>query len=416
MTPPTPEDELDALTAELVQVQDQLLAMYDLSRTIRGHMEPQSLLVALMSEAIRLVHAAGGFALLEEDGHPPVVARSEGVALERQLLQDLVRDPQGDGAWPSGLVQRVTPLGRLLLVPLSLREHARAVLGLLRPPDHRFMAPDEKLAAAIASQAAAQLDGVLLYQASLRRQRMELEFDLARSIQQGLTPPVPTQCVGLDVFAESRAASIVGGDFFDFVASREGPLLCTFGDVAGKGIPAAMLVAMTRASVRAAARAGRFREPARVLERANADLEQDYGRLSLFATVLLACFEAAEGVLTLANAGHSPVMYRPAGGAARLVRADAPPLGVLEHWDGGDLSLPLGPGDALVVATDGFSEAENARSGEMFGYDRLLALVDRTAGQPAAEVGATFFEAVDAFCAGATAGDDQTLLVVRRLG
>jgi sigma-B regulation protein RsbU (phosphoserine phosphatase) len=406
------ETELDALAGELVEAQDRLLALYDLARTMRGFLEPEPLLEALVAEAMRLVGARAGAALLTREDQAPIVVASAGMPAESPALARLL----GDRGQAASVEQRVTAAGRWLLVPVPLRAANRALLVLLRDAGTRFMTPDEKLAAAIAGHAGSHLDGVLLHQESLHQARMELEFDLARAVQLGLTPPLPVGYPGLDVYAESRPASIVGGDFYDFAAAPGDRLLCTLGDVAGHGIPAAMLVAMTRAAVRGAVRSAAGASPAGILERANADLQQDYGRLGLFATVLLSRLDAASGLLTVANAGHSPVIYRPAQGGARLVRADAPPLGVLDEWPGHDLDLRLESGDTLIAATDGFSEAENGRTGEMFGYDRLLRLAERTAGLRAAEIGRAFFAEVDDFSAGGTATDDQTLLVVCRGG
>jgi sigma-B regulation protein RsbU (phosphoserine phosphatase) len=404
------ESELEALTGELVEVQDRLLALYDLARTMRGYLEPEPLLGALVAEAMRLVGARAGAAMQEREDQPPLVVASPGMPVEPSELGHLLNEH----GRLTAVEQRVTEDGRWLLVPVPLRARTRALLVLLRDADTRFMTPDEKLAAAIAAHAGSHLDGVLLHQESLHQTRMELEFDLARAVQRGLTPPLPVGYAGLDIYAESRPASIVGGDFYDFVGTENGLLLCTLGDVAGHGIPAAMLVAMTRAAVRGAVRSATGAAPAGILERANADLQQDYGRLGLFATVLLSRLDPAAGLLTVGNAGHSPVIYRPAQGGARLVRADAPPLGVLDEWPGRDLDLRLEPGDILIAATDGFSEAENGRTGEMFGYDRLLGLAERTATLGATEIGVAFFAAIDDFSAGATATDDQTLLVIRR--
>src|SRR5437588_562277 len=187
------EKDLQAVTAELVDVQDQLLAMYNLASDLRGYLEPDALLKALVDEAVHLVGAADGFA-------------------------------------------------------------------------------------AMAAYGGAQLEGVLLHQETLRRARVELEFELARSIQADLSPAVPTGHPGVDVHAVSRPAHDVGGDFFDFTWGDDGRLVSMLGDVAGKGIPAALLVAMTRAIIRTSSRAMQGSNPGGVLGRANAELYQDFSQ------------------------------------------------------------------------------------------------------------------------------------------
>ena len=105
-------------------------------------------------------------------------------------------------------------------------------------------------------------------------------------------------------------------------------------------------------------------------------------------------------------------IYRPAGGQACILEADAPPLGVLPTSLSVDHCLQIDPGDVLIVATDGFNEANN-ESGEMLGYKRLLELTDATATRSAAEIVAAFYQAVDDFCAGCSQEDDQTIIVIK---
>jgi sigma-B regulation protein RsbU (phosphoserine phosphatase) len=300
-----------------------------------------------------------------------------------------------------------------MLVSIPLRSKYTAVLGLVRAAGTGFTAPEQKLADAIAANGGSQLEGVLLHQESLHQARLDLEFDLARAVQANLSPPLPTGHPGLEVYAESRAAYVVGGDFFDFRSWDGDALTCVIGDVAGKGISAALLVAMTRATIRAAARGIRSDAPAIALRRANDDLYQDFSQLGLFATVMLACFEPATMQIVIANAGHSPVIYRPANGQARLLRSSAPPIGVLPEWEGTDSKVQLAPGDMLIAATDGFTEAEDGRTEELFGYDRMLELTERMAHRRVTDVAAAFFEATDEFNFGAPVADDRTLLVLR---
>jgi sigma-B regulation protein RsbU (phosphoserine phosphatase) len=129
--------------------------------------------------------------------------------------------------------------------------------------------------------------------------------------------------------------------------------------------------------------------------------------------MFLCCFEPEKRRLVFANAGHSPVIYRPTRGRARFLQADECPLGVRPDWRGADSGLRFAPGDLLVAATDGFSEAYDERTGELFGYRRLLDFAERTAGLSAADIAAALFQATDDF--GGAAADDRTLVIVRGL-
>ena len=308
------ERDLQAVTAELVDVQDQLLAMYNLAGALRGYLEPDALLGALVNEAVRLVGTSGGFTTL--GGDQGRLVTSAGFRLEPADARQLVRLCSGA---TNVIVTTAPSVGRVMLASIPLHDRPSAVIGLVRDAGASFTAPEQKLMAAIAAYGGAQLEGVLLHQETLRRARVELEFELARSIQADLSAAVPAGHPGVDVYAESRAAHVVGGDFFDFAPRSEERLVCLLGDVAGKGIPAALLVAMTRSIIRTASRKMEGSAPGLVLGQANADLYQDFSKLSRFATVFLACFEYPARRVVMASAGHSPVIYRPADGRAELV-------------------------------------------------------------------------------------------------
>ena len=140
---------------------------------------------------------------------------------------------------------------------------------------------------------------------------------------------------------------------------------------------------------------------------------QLFANLGSFATVFLASFEPDSRRAVVANAGHSPVIYKGDGERPRLLQADAVPIGVVPDWESTDLTFRLGPKDLLIAATDGFSEAENPHTSELFGYERLLDLVDQVAKRDAAEIANALFEATDAFSSGMEAGDDRTVVVLR---
>jgi sigma-B regulation protein RsbU (phosphoserine phosphatase) len=123
-------------------------------------------------------------------------------------------------------------------------------------------------------------------------------------------------------------------------------------------------------------------------------------------------YEPAERTLYYANAGHAPVIYRPCGSTARLLEADGVPMGVLEDTLCTLRAMPMGPGDLLVLATDGFNEALGP-SDEMFSIERLLTLVDAVGDQPVAVIAEALFTAVAAFSAGREQSDDQTIVVVK---
>jgi phosphoserine phosphatase RsbU/P len=248
-------------------------------------------------------------------------------------------------------------------------------------------------------------------QATLSEQ-LEQELRIAREIQLSLLPSCPV-APGWTFDAKYLAAREVSGDFYDFLYHRmdSGRLELVIGDVTGKGVPAALMMATSRAVLRAEAQ--HAESPAEVLTQANRILTED--RLArLFLSALHAAIDTRTGVVTYANAGHDrPLLIRAGGDHSEL---DAPGviLGAFRRISLVDCVIQLGPGDTLILYTDGVTEARN-RAGELFGDERLLdAAVAGGRGGDAAAVSRTILDAVTEFTGGAPQADDLTLVVVQR--
>jgi sigma-B regulation protein RsbU (phosphoserine phosphatase) len=207
-------------------------------------------------------------------------------------------------------------------------------------------------------------------------------------------------------------ASQVGGDFYDFYDAPGQPFRFSLGDVTGKGISAAMLMAMTRTTFRNRIRNIGNAYPADIMGAANDDMYDDFTELTMFATVFFGQYHHQERAIYYANAGHSPVVYCPFGGPSYLVEADGTALGVLPTSLCENHMMPFQPGDVLVAATDGFVEARNPQ-GDMFGYDRFLGLIETYAHEDPETLGGILYQAVATFSAGQPQDDDQTLVVVK---
>jgi len=173
-----------------------------------------------------------------------------------------------------------------------------------------------------------------------------------------------------------------------------------------------MLMAMTRTLLRSKTRSFVRPSPVDIIGSVNDEMYDDFTELSMFATVFLGQYDHAEKILYYANAGHSPVIYCPAGGEAMLLEADGAPLGVLPTGTCENQAIYFNPGDVLVAATDGFSEAGN-NYGEMFGYERLLELVTNIAHTSAQNIMDTLFQTISQFSAGHAQDDDQTVVVIK---
>jgi sigma-B regulation protein RsbU (phosphoserine phosphatase) len=415
------EGELDEMTAALIDAQDHLLALYDLAASTRSQLAVPDTLHILAREAARLAQAEGAFALLVGPAEPLLVEHHPEPLVDEALLLALFHQVQTSAsalvvpaASAAEILGDSAGIRNLLFEPIRVRGNVIAGLGLLNKAGGDFGSPDLKLVQAIAEQAGVQIENVLLYQETLAQAKLQHEMELAARIQLALLPRHLPKVAGLELGAHSRPALQVGGDFYDLVAAPDRPFIFAVGDVSGKGMSAALLMAMTRTAIHSQASFLPRPTPQDVLSRSSRELYNDLTEVSMFVTVFIGQYEPRQRRLLYANAGHSPVVYCPAGGPARLLYADDPPLGVipLDQPRGQELTLQVG--DLLLVATDGYSEARNP-AGEMFGYDRLLQSAEELArgGQPAGDVAQTLLDAVTEFGAGQPQDDDQTLMVLR---
>lgn len=416
------EGELDGMTNELIEAQDQLLALYDLARSTRSHLSIPETLNALAREAARLVKTKGAAALLWPVDEAPILIQYPPRGADEAWLQVVLEQTRTSGHEVllnrNGINAAGLPDGvdNIFVIPILIGGKVTAALALFNKSDGPFASPDMKLARTIAEQAGAQIENVQLYQQKLAQTRLETEMGLARRVQMHLLPQSPPAISGLDVHARTRPALEVGGDFYDLLSTPDGPYTFVVGDVSGKGISAALIMAMTRTVLRGAGRVRgpdtHWLTPAEVMSRATEELYDDLTEVSMFVTVFLGQYDPHRRQLCYANLAHSPVIYCPAGGPARFLEADGPALGVLPVNLSEDQSMPFGPGDLLVVATDGFNEACNI-SGEMFGYERLLELVERLSDQCADEIATKLYESVALFSAGHSQDDDQTVVIIK---
>lgn len=195
-----------------------------------------------------------------------------------------------------------------------------------------------------------------LAQEALRRKHLALEADLARAaqVQAGLLPLDIPALPGFELAARCVPAREVGGDFYDWEAPAPGTLTLTLGDVSGKGMPAALLMATARAALRALARQS---QPAATVRAAAAALEVDLQRSRSFVTLFHAQLDLAARRLQYVDAGHGLVFVRRAGGAVEQLPLRGLPIGVLPEATYQQGSLDFAPGDTLVVYSDGLPDA-----------------------------------------------------------
>jgi sigma-B regulation protein RsbU (phosphoserine phosphatase) len=246
-----------------------------------------------------------------------------------------------------------------------------------------------------------------------QRERLNRELEIAREVQERLFPQRLPSVQSLDYCGRCRPAREVGGDYYDFLELPEGKLGIAIGDVSGKGIGAALLMASLEASLRGQALVAH--DLAELMNRVNS-LVLDASSANRYATLFYAAYDPHSRQLSYVNAGHNPpVILRKSDAGCTVFRLETggPVIGLLQqryHQD----SFALEPGDLMVLFTDGVSESMNARD-EEWGEERLIEVAKTCHGLPALETMTRIMAAAEAFAAGASQHDDMTLVVLRIL-
>lgn len=280
---------------------------------------------------------------------------------------------------------------------------------------NHFDGRDETLMRAIASHIAVAFERARLTEVHVENQRLEQALRVANEIQMRMLPAPaatgPDGTFALEAFL--RPAKDVGGDLYDYFWENRRLHFC-IGDVSGKGVGAALVMAMTKTLFRAYAA---LREsPAEVLASMSGPLCEETDA-AMFVTALCGTLDLTTGVVRVSNAGHDRPLLLPADGTeVRPVEVvSGLPLGIFPSFRYRTTELQLRRGDSLFMLTDGVTEA-NDRDEQLFGHDRTLAAVARNAARTPSEIVRSMVAAVDEFAGGGPQADDLTMMCIRYLG
>jgi len=268
---------------------------------------------------------------------------------------------------------------------------------------------DVRLVAQIARFAAIKLETTRLREEAIQKRIMDEELKTASSIQQGLLPPAPTGVPGYTFAGASRPCRTVSGDYYDFVVRPDGKVYFAIADVSGKGVTAGLMMAGLQASFRIFCKNNPT--PAVLVAQLNIALKENLPQ-SKFVTLFLGRLDTNTGLIEYANAGHTPPLWIRRDGVVELEETDLV-LGVVTRADYMNRTLQLAPGDALVLFTDGVTEAENVE-GDDLGSGRLVRRLGQLHGSTAGAVTTVIEGEVLAHIGDATVADDVTLVVVSR--
>lgn len=304
-----------------------------------------------------------------------------------------------------------------LAIPLSAGSNLLGHLALgPKKSEEPYSRRDRGLLESVASQTALALENARLTREvadeAARRERIHRELEIAREVQERLFPQNPPGIAGLDYTGVCRPAQSIGGDYYDFFLSANGQLTIAVGDICGKGVPAALLMAGLQASLRGLC-AGGVADLGDLLTRLNT-LVFDATPRNRFATLWCGQYDPSTRILRYASAGHSDALVARSSGALELASCRGLALGLTRSARYEFGTLELHPGDLLAVCTDGVTEARSA-SGEEFGDAAWAQLVDQSRGMAAAAFIGRALKSIDEFARGAEQHDDITLVAARVL-
>ncbi len=307
-----------------------------------------------------------------------------------------------------------------VLLPVSLDTKILGIISLgSKLSELPYSKADLQLLSAVAAQTGLALENAHLTESIRKevaqRERLDRELEIARDVQQRLFPQKLPIVKGLDFAGYCRPAQGVGGDYYDFIHLPSGALGIAVGDVSGKGIAAALMMASLQASLR-----GQTIKPcetlAEMIQNING-LVYEASAASRYATFFYAQYEPTTRKLRYVNAGHNaPILRRTKGDGFEFLRLEegGTVIGLFPEVPYREEEIELQAGDVLVAFTDGISEAMN-HAEEEFDEERLMAAIQKCPTLSAAHISSHILEHVDTFTAGADQHDDMTIVVVRLL-
>lgn len=405
----------------IMQGNPQMRALIRAGRELSEHRPLGELFQVIMDLSMEAVMAGRGVLMTMEGQQLHVrAARGEGFKISTtvrdRVLQKkeslLVRDAQLDQSLKGQMSIVEQKVRSVIAVPLQTNDRVIGLIYLDSPHRVReFSREDLNLLTVMANVAAIRIEHVRLNEVEEVERAMTKEMEQAALIQKRLLPGAAPAVEGLDIAGKATSCRAVGGDYYDFLKFPDGRVGVLVGDVAGKGMPASLLMSSLQARVH-------------VLFEDGDDLAHKMGRLNRstcqncpenrFITFFMTVVDPATGELVYANAGHNPPLLVRAAGGFETLGGGGMILGIMPKAAYTESKAVMQSGDVLVLFSDGVTEAPDPRA-EEFGEARLAALVASLINRPAAEIVESIHAAVAEYTEGAPAADDITVVAVRRL-
>ncbi len=375
----------------------------------------------ILDLAIQAVNAQRGVLLiLEGDTLVPRAHKGDGFRISttvrdrviNEKASILVRDAQLDEAFKSRMSIVEQKVHSMMAVPLQTKDRIIGLIYLDSPFILReFTKDDLSLLTVMANVAAIRIENARLAEVEEADRIMVRDLTQAAEIQRGVLPSRAPKLPGVDLAGYNAACRTVGGDYYDFFPYQDGRVGLALGDVSGKGMPASLMMMALHARVQVLAEEpgnlGGFMVRLNKATCANCPSNR-------FVTFFFCVVNAGTGETIFANAGHNPPILMRASGETEWLSNGGPPLGIVAMAPYAEQHVNLGPGDLLILYSDGVTEATNANYDE-FGEERFVEVLSRNRLQSAEVIADAVTNALAEFAAGAPPADDITLVVAKRL-
>ncbi len=407
---------------------EELTVLNDLARSIGALQNSQEIMQTIIRRSLRAVDAEQGVITLvgeETDDSMKTLVRTMVSSRDQQpfhLNQNLlgwmhinrkpllISNPQEDSRFRG--VKWDEAISTLLSVPLMAKSKLIGVLTVYNKKSGKeFTDGDQRLLAIIAGQSAQIVENARLYEEEKAFLKLRHELGVAATIQNNLLPEKMPEVPGYDIAGSSVAAQMVGGDYFDFIKVDEAHLAFCLGDVAGKGLSAALLMANLQATLRGQAVVTTSARDC--MQRSNKLLYHSTGS-DRFVTCFYGILNSDRHELCFCNAGHdTPYLFSSSDTPQRL-SSDSLVLGMLEDFPYIEKTISLNNGDVLVIYSDGVTEAKNIAD-EQFGEERLEDVIRKHRGESAHDIITRITEAVRTHMGNTEPMDDITMVVIKRI-
>ncbi len=298
-----------------------------------------------------------------------------------------------------------------MVAPIISNDEVVGVFDLESDQLNAYTFDDLQVLLLLASQVATIIEKVMLHEQLIEKKRLQGQLEVARQVQLQLLPARDPRLEGFDISAYNYPTEEVSGDYYDWVRIYEDQIGIVVADVSGKGVPAALLMAFLRASLRAAIHIGYA--PHISMAKVNYLLWESIER-NQFVTAFYAVLDASNRTLAYTNAGHNPPLLLDANGDARFIERGGLPLGMFKDTRYYEYYLPIEAGQILVLYTDGVTEAMNREEVE-YGRERLEQTARAGKNLSARELISFIHKDVLAWTDGQGANDDITFVIIKAL-